>query len=94
MTAPNTDTVKLLAAWVSLVGIPVMLGIGGWALVSVVEHESRISRIEEWKNAGERWTRQDHQTYASSHDVVHMNVNGKLQDHEDRIRTLEFFKAK
>ena len=92
MTAPDRDTIKFAGAIASIIQIPILIGIGGWVAVSVVDHESRIGKIEEWKAEGARYTMNDHAVYTAAHEIRHEALERFDQDIDDRVRDLEFLK--
>ncbi|MCH6256716.1 hypothetical protein MLD52_09170 [Puniceicoccaceae bacterium K14] len=75
----NKNTIGVLASWVSLVTLPVLLALCSWALLQIVSHGERITRLEALLNVEPLVTRREFR-----HELD--RVSSSIRDHEDRIR--------
>jgi hypothetical protein len=73
---------RLVEALVVIITAPILLGLGAWAMATIVRHDGEISVLKSESSLGPRYT-------AEMAKEDFQGVLEKIGDHELRIRVLE-----
>lgn len=87
MSREKEALIRLLSQVVTIVTLPVLVGMGGWAILRVVDHENRLAVIESNLAKGDRYTLQDADRDFGVFANIIEDMSDDLDDHETRLRS-------
>jgi len=83
-----------MLAWAILALQAVLMGLGTWTLMTLHDHETRLTAVEVWKGDARAYTPEDAKADMARVGRELDRINTALTGHETRMRNLEFIIAR